>query len=511
MLGQDTLRQAQLAPIKVLIYAEGDTSIIPFEIYNFLQADPSIDPTISYEPSAFNSLEKLQSYDGILMATKSSLSWAFNQRLNLQSFLEQGGGFVGIARAAEAFDDSFYRKRIGARITTLADSFSIMDLEKEGYHLITEAFPSPWKTGEYIPSYEIISPDIKPLLSYQNMPIAWYQDHAYVNDSSRSFYVAIGEDPLTYSNNPLFQKLIKRALHWSAFRLANPSPNPPGLAIIRPKVGKTFKRYPKNVGVNLRIQETALSGEVDSLAVFLNDSLYKSLPRLENFSLFVNKPGLYELIIRAYTNKGNYISAATNFAIRDEAGLGLAISVDHKPEYQVGDSLMLHALVIHPDDTTASDTPRDFGGELKLYLGDELLVSAQKSPFSYGLILPKSGDLLFKATAKSDDLIGEDSLFLFVSGDEMEETITREKESITISPNPVKDILSFSFESSEEGFAKWEIITLSGELIRSESFLKELNPTIVEIDVSDLEVGIYILRIRIGDETYSGKFIKVLP
>ena len=509
-MGQDTLLQAELAPLKVLIYAEGDTSIIPFELYNFLQADPSIDPTIRYEPSAFNSLEKLQSYDGILMASKGSLSWAFNQRLNLQSFLEHGGGFVGIARAAEAFDDSFYRKLIGTRITALADSFSILDLEKEGYHLITEAFPSPWKTGEYIPSYEIISPDIKPLLSYQNTPIAWYQNHNNAIDSSRSFYIAIGEDPLSYSNNPLFQKLIKRALHWSAYRLENPSPNPPGLAIIKPKAGKTFKRYPKNVAVSLRILESSLSGEVDSLAVFLNDSLYKSLPRLENFSLFVNKPGLYELIIRAYTNKGNYISAYTNFAIRDEAGLGLALSIDHKPEYRVGDSLLLHTLVIHPDDTTASDTPRDFGGELKLYLGDELLISSQKSPFSYGFIIPKSGDLLFKATAVAGDLRGEDSLFVFVSGDgiDNEETQPMEQGSITISPNPVKDILSFSFESNVSGPAKWEIFTLSGELIRSKVFMKELNPTIIEIDFSDLEAGIYMLHVRIERVRYGIKFIK---
>ncbi|MEO1218769.1 MAG: ThuA domain-containing protein [Bacteroidota bacterium] len=503
---QDSL---QKAPIKCIIYVEGDTSEIPFEIYNFLASDPRLTLSISYESDFLDSLAELYTYDALLLASRGKLNWSEKKRSNFEQFVKKGGGVAAIHHAAKAFDDfPFYENLLGAKLLAPADSFALMELEKEGCHLITEAFPAPWKTGEYLPRYEITSPNIQSLFSYKNKPIAWYQNHRHLNDSSRSFYIAIGEDPLSYSNNPLFQKLIKRAIYFTAFRLANPSPHPPAIAITRPKAGKTYKRYPKNVGVSLRILESALSGEVDSLAVLLNDSLLKSLPRLESFSLLIEKPGLYELIIRAYTNKDNYISASTNFAIRDEAGLGLALSIDHKPVYKAGDSLMLHALLIHPDDTTALDTPRDFGGELKLYLGDELLISSQKSPFSYGFIIPKSGDLLFKARAEAGGLVGEDSLFVFVAGDGMQETIPSEKENITISPNPVKDILNVSIESLATGLAKWEIFTLSGELIRSETFLKERNPFSLEIDLSDIEAGLYLLKVRIGMEDFSSKFLR---
>ncbi|MDW3651951.1 MAG: ThuA domain-containing protein [Bacteroidia bacterium] len=498
---QDSL---QKAPIKCMIYAEGDTSEIPFEIYNFLAPDPSLALSISYESNFLDSLAELDTYDALLLASRGKLSWSEEKRRNFEQFVREGGGVVGIPHAAEAFDDfPFYENLLGAKLLASADSFALLDLEKEGYHLITEAFPAPWKTGEYLPPYEITSSNIKPLFSYQNKPIAWYQNHLHRLDSSRSFFSVLGEDPLSFRSNPLFQKMIKRAIYFTAFRLPNPSPYPPGVTILSPKSGKTYKRYPKQVSVRSRFFETALSGEVDSLAILLNDSLYTSLPGLENFSILVSKPGLYELIIRAYTDKGNYISAYTNFAIRDEAGLGLALSIDHQPVYKIGDTLSIHTLIIHPEDTALSETPRDFGGELALFLNEELLVKSSASPFSYSYVLDQAGELLLKAQANAGELLGVDSLFLLVEAKEKEA-----HNPLKIFPNPLSKELAFSFESTSHGQGKWEILSLSGELIKRGSFLKEENPFSLEIDLSDMEAGLYLLRVRIGMEDFSSKFLR---
>lgn len=515
MRAKDSTRVDTLlpSPLKVLIYTEGDSSAIPFSIYNFLRADSRLDPDLRKNAEAFEDLPMLMTYDVILLASKGRLSWTNQMRENYEAFVRSGKGVLGIYQAASAFDDfPFYESVIGARLSDIQpDTFEVMDLSVNGYHLITEAFPNPWTTGEYSANYELSLAKIIPLVSHNEKPLIWYQNLDFRGDTARSLYVAIGRDPLSYANNPLYQRVIKQGLLWAGYRLANPSPHPPTLEIQKPKAGKVYKNYPKNVRVKLDMEETALSGDIDSLAVFVNDSLYKSLPRTDEFYLFMQEPGLFKLIVRAYTNKGNYISVWSNFGIRDEEGIAVSLRLSHQAEYKKGDSVKLSAMVVLPGDTSANEEPRPLDGKLGLFINGELTASSTKAPFVFDWVIPARGEFLLKATANSGELSGVDSLFVVAIGEELQEPTPREEGIASLSPNPVKDIFLISFEAIAHGYGKLDIINLSGELLKTRTFYKETNPFALEVDISELEPGLYFARISIGDAIFSQKFVKENP
>lgn len=72
---------------------------------------------------------------------------------------------------------------------------------------------------------------------------------------------------------------------------------------------------------------------------------------------------------------------------------------------------------------------------------------------------------------------------------------------LTIYPNPTNHILSMN---CDEVITKIEIITFDGNIIR-ELFLNNLNPV---LDISDLNTGIYLLKVFTGKNIYIRKLIK---
>ncbi len=77
--------------------------------------------------------------------------------------------------------------------------------------------------------------------------------------------------------------------------------------------------------------------------------------------------------------------------------------------------------------------------------------------------------------------------------------------SLSIYPNPVKDILCITNEESEIQSVK--IMDLSGRLLKADSFSE--NNTQVNVPVADLNAGTYIVVIQTGSGTETKKIIKM--
>ena len=89
--------------------------------------------------------------------------------------------------------------------------------------------------------------------------------------------------------------------------------------------------------------------------------------------------------------------------------------------------------------------------------------------------------------------------FYTVGVDELNEQV------VTISPNPVKDILNLSLKKSNVA-TNYQIFDISGKAILTGELNKGQAPH--QINVSNLPTGNYLLRLETGDENFSRKFIK---
>ncbi|MBK6484252.1 MAG: T9SS type A sorting domain-containing protein [Chitinophagaceae bacterium] len=82
-------------------------------------------------------------------------------------------------------------------------------------------------------------------------------------------------------------------------------------------------------------------------------------------------------------------------------------------------------------------------------------------------------------------------------------------ESITIFPNPVKDLLSVNLYSATEQSASIELTGVTGKLIRNENILLKQGYNFMEINRFDeLPDGIYLLKVTAGRNYYTGKVVK---
>ena len=75
------------------------------------------------------------------------------------------------------------------------------------------------------------------------------------------------------------------------------------------------------------------------------------------------------------------------------------------------------------------------------------------------------------------------------------------EEDISIYPNPVRDYLKVKIPDSEESLVVYEIKSVTGKLIIS-------NTLDGAIDVSNLSSGYYIITIKTDNQQYIQKFVR---
>jgi type 1 glutamine amidotransferase len=186
----------------------------------------------------------LKNYNAIVFLNTSANRLNFRQAAELQRFIQAGGGFVGVGKAAEAsYKWLWYEKMMAGK---LAES----QLENATQlSLITNAtigkttLPPLWKVTDRPLVFNNLPTRCKPvLLDVMGKTWAWYYT---TDEGGKLFYTALGVEPSAYANTDFINHL------WSGIE----------------EVGsKTLPDYAKIAG-------TALPDEKNFLKIVLSDNL----------------------------------------------------------------------------------------------------------------------------------------------------------------------------------------------------------------------------------------------
>ncbi len=137
-------------------------------------------------------------------------------------------------------------------------------------------------------------------------------------------------------------------------------------------------------------------------------------------------------------------------------------------------------------------------GETQPSAGDHFFNSDDSnSPITY----------VFKFYEVDDNMneIGDSITFTYVYDETMDvEDIQSESLNLTLSPNPAKDILNIRIDSDE--FQQLSIQDVSGKLVVNKAI--QFSGNQYNLDIRDLEKGVYFLTLTNGDRTLQEKFIK---
>ncbi|MFN4145609.1 MAG: T9SS type A sorting domain-containing protein [Runella sp.] len=78
---------------------------------------------------------------------------------------------------------------------------------------------------------------------------------------------------------------------------------------------------------------------------------------------------------------------------------------------------------------------------------------------------------------------------------------------LTVAPNPVQKQIAFSFESPTTSDGEISVVDLTGKVIVKETFEPTLGIQNRALSVADAPVGMYVLRLRLGDEVETQRVI----
>lgn len=180
----------------------------------------------------------LANYKVIIFANTSGDNlFTSSQRQALESFIRDGGGFVGIHAATDTYRDRswpWYNDLVGAIVQTSPNHTSnntpgIMEVLVSND--ITSHLNSTWskneewyyweRNGGYLFSGNTNLLEVRATGSNSydaRRPTTWYKEY----DGGRSFYTALGHNSSDYVANSDFGNLIKNAIVW-----ASTTPTPP--------------------------------------------------------------------------------------------------------------------------------------------------------------------------------------------------------------------------------------------------------------------------------------------
>ena len=190
----------------------------------------------------------LKNYHVLVFLNTSINRLNFRQSLEVQRFMQAGGGFVGVGKAAEkTYRWLWYEKMLGGALaeTQLENKLQL--------NLITNAsigkieLPPLWKAEDKPLIFDYIPTKCKPvLLDIMGKTWAWYYN---TEEGGRMFYTALGVEPAIYNNTDFLNHV------WS------------GIGEVSAKTALDY----------VKIASTALPLEKNFLKITLSDSLQNPL------------------------------------------------------------------------------------------------------------------------------------------------------------------------------------------------------------------------------------------
>lgn len=166
----------------------------------------------------------------------------------------------------------------------------------------------------------------------------------------------------------------------------------------------------------------------------------------------------------------------------------------NKATYEFGDTIVFEATATDADGTV--DT-------IKFYLNDEVIAVLTDGSYSYEMETPAIGTYTVYATATDNQgyVAQTDSRTIEVT--EASGFITAEREeNIKIYPVPARDYIVLNALNNKE-ITNVTIYSLDGSKMKSES---SINSNSTEISCADMNTGIYIIQVTMGEENYFRKF-----
>ena len=162
--------------------------------------------------------EELQKYNVIVFLSTTGDVLDNAQQLELNRWIQAGGGFVGIHAAADTeYEWEWYNQLVGAYFESHPNDPNVREAEIEVVapeHMTVKHLAKRWRRSDEWYNYKSIQPHINVVLNLdestyeggtngESHPIAWYHEF----DGGRSFYTGLGHTPETFSDPDFLEHL----------------------------------------------------------------------------------------------------------------------------------------------------------------------------------------------------------------------------------------------------------------------------------------------------------------
>ena len=169
--------------------------------------------------------DNLKKYAALVFISSTGNLLNGDQKVQLQRYMEAGGGFVGIHAAADAeYSWPWYNKLAGGWFKSHPKQQEAKLIIVNKNHPSTAGLPDTWVRKDEWYNFKDLNPDVTVLIkidesSYSggengsNHPMAWYHEF----DGGRAFYTELGHTDESYSD-PLFLNHILGGIEYAIGR-----------------------------------------------------------------------------------------------------------------------------------------------------------------------------------------------------------------------------------------------------------------------------------------------------
>lgn len=178
---------------------------------------------VSEDASMFNP-DTLALFDAVVFLNTTGTVFNAQQRSAFESYIQDGGGYVGIHSAADTeYEWPWYGNLMGAYFDNHPPGTPNADvLVQDGTHSSTEMLPDVWNRDDEWYNYQEFKDHINVLLtldtdSYEgsdhpgNHPISWYHEF----DGGRAFYTGLGHTEAAFEDD-LFRQHLWGGIEYAA-------------------------------------------------------------------------------------------------------------------------------------------------------------------------------------------------------------------------------------------------------------------------------------------------------
>ena len=160
--------------------------------------------------------DSLKRYDAVIFLSSTGNILDRAQEVDLQRYIQAGGGFVGIHAAADAeYDWHWYGSLVGGYFLSHPEQQMATLRVVDGTHGSTSHLPAEWKRKDEWYNFKSLAPDLHVVLridesSYSggangaNHPMAWYHEF----DGGRAWYTELGHTIESYSDSLLLKHVL---------------------------------------------------------------------------------------------------------------------------------------------------------------------------------------------------------------------------------------------------------------------------------------------------------------